>query len=66
MSENTHLTTDELALRWSLNKGTLRNWRSFGMGPQYIKLGKGKPAKVLYPLVSILDYEKKCKISMNP
>jgi glucose/arabinose dehydrogenase len=51
-----HLTGDELAARWKgkVVVGTLTNWRSAGLGPAYIKLGRS----VLYPLSAIEEYER--------
>lgn len=51
------LTPDELAKRWKgkVSVGTLRNWRTKGIGPTYTKVGhKG----VLYPLTSVEAFER--------
>ena len=53
------LTTKQLADRWQMDDGTLRNWRSDKKGPQFITLGKGKRPRVLYRLADIEAYETK-------
>jgi len=53
-----HLTTDQLAERWKMNTGTLRNWRSKKRGPKYIALGAGKRPAILYALKDIKSFEK--------
>lgn len=50
----TQLKPSELAKRWRKSPGTLRNWRSGGRGPKYIKIG----GEVRYLLQDILRYEK--------
>ena len=50
-----HLTTEELAARWHMAKGTLSNWRNAGDGPAYIKLGK----RILYPMSAVIDFERR-------
>lgn len=44
-----HLTTDELAARWRLHPGTLRNWRAQGRGPGFMRLG----SRVLYSMAEV-------------
>ena len=44
-----YLTEDDAALALGVARGTLRNWRSRGRGPDYAKLGR----RVLYPATSI-------------
>lgn len=53
------LTTKELAMRWRMAYGTLKNWRSEGLGPDFVKLPSksGKGYKVLYSLESIRKFE---------
>jgi len=56
MYENKNrLTTKELAELWGYHPGTLKNWRSQGIGPDYVQLRNGK---VFYKLEAILEYEK--------
>lgn len=49
------LTPDELAGMLGVKTGTLANWRSYGRGPEYVKLGAEPPAgkqdrrRVRYP-----------------
>ena len=53
------LTTDELADRWTMDPGTIENWRGAKKGPRFLKLGKGASAFVRYRLVDIELYEEK-------
>ena len=46
------LTEIELSELLSMDRGTLRNWRSAGIGPTFIKIGRS----VRYKLSDILDY----------
>ena len=57
------LTTEELAERWSMSAGTLKNWRSIGKGPSFIKHGKSKQGKdlVRYLISDIMKYENKIR-----
>lgn len=48
------LTIDELAVRWSMHRGSLCNWRVKGKGPKFIKIGK----MVLYPVDEVEAFEK--------
>jgi hypothetical protein len=51
------LTPKELLSRWKgmVSEGTLRNWRTEGRGPRYIK----PHAKcILYPLDAVVEYEQ--------
>lgn len=58
MSATTMLTPDELAARWRMNVKTLSNWRAYGRGPRFLKLGIGRNTRVLYPESDVLDYER--------
>ena len=50
------LTTDELAERWGLTNGTLRNWRVTGRGPSWFKVvGRGGPVR--YALEEVVKWE---------
>lgn len=55
--DDEHLTAEDLEKRWKgeVVVGTLANWRSAGIGPSYIKVGRA----VLYPMRAVLDYERK-------
>lgn len=57
MPIDTHLTTKELAERWSMSPGTLDNWRTQTppRGPSSVKKGWA----VFYPLVEVIAYEKR-------
>ncbi len=38
--EVVHLISKELAARWAVKESTLGQWRWFGKGPPFLKLGK--------------------------
>jgi len=48
------IKTKDLAERWGLHEGTLRNWRAQKKGPPYYKTGKD----VVYKLSDITKHEK--------
>jgi predicted DNA-binding transcriptional regulator AlpA len=50
-----NLTPEELAKRWQMSEGTLRNWRSWGQGPKYLRIG----GRVRYELTEIEQWERK-------
>ena len=50
---DSHLTTQELADRWSVSPGHLMNLRSDGRGPAYLKLG----SRVVYRFEDVAQYE---------
>lgn len=54
MDEETFLTEAELATRWRMARGTLRNQRSQGRGVGFVKLGHA----VRYPLSEVLRHER--------
>ncbi|MBS0251079.1 MAG: helix-turn-helix domain-containing protein [Proteobacteria bacterium] len=47
------LTTEELAAMLKKKPRTIEDWRLDGKGPEYIKLGVGTTARVLYPLSEV-------------
>ena len=56
------LTPKQLSERWdgSPSVGTLSNWRYFGVGPRYVKLGNGgKNSSIKYAVSEIEKYERK-------
>lgn len=55
------LTLKQLADRWGMKPGTLRNWRRAGKGPQSIPLGGGPRARRVYKVADVLAYEEKQK-----
>jgi len=59
------LTTEELAQRWSMDSGSLENWRNDGKGPVFIKMGSGSSAPVRYRLCDIEAWEKKKEVKPN-
>lgn len=58
MTENrqTYLTEPDLAERWRMTSSALRNQRSRGRGPRFVKLGPH--GRVRYPLDEVLRYER--------
>ena len=48
------LNTRELAARWGVSKGTLKQWRCEGQGPSYLKFGT---RLVRYRLEDIVAFE---------
>ena len=46
-------TEDELAARYQMAPATLRNWRSLGIGPRAIKVGR----RALYPESEVARWE---------
>ncbi len=58
--EQKFLTPKELAERWRerVSLQTLANWRSLNYGPNFMKAGAGKNARVLYPIESVEAWEK--------
>lgn len=51
------LTTQQLASRWGMSIRTLESWRQNDKGPNYMKLGDGRRATVLYRLSDVLKFE---------
>lgn len=55
-----HLTVPELIARWrdrfglDIKTGTLANWRSKGLGPDFKKFGRA----VIYPVAAVEAYEQ--------
>jgi len=52
----TDFTPASLAARWGLHIGTLANWRAQAAGPPYVKRGKARTSKVVYPVGSTLRW----------
>jgi hypothetical protein len=52
-----HATPAELARRIGRSTGTLANWRSLGIGPDYIGGGHGNPVR--YPWPAIYAWERR-------
>lgn len=50
-----YLTTRELAERWRMSPGSLRNARCSGKGIRYLRLG----GAVRYPLSAVIEHERK-------
>ena len=52
-----NLTPKEAASRIGVSHRTMADWRSYGIGPSYIKTSPtGRGGRVLYPESSIEDY----------
>jgi predicted DNA-binding transcriptional regulator AlpA len=51
------LSTAQLARRWDVSPGTLRNWRVAGKGPKWIKIGN----LVRYRLSEVQKWEARKK-----
>ncbi len=51
------LTPDEVVTRYrnSICIRTLANWRSLGIGPDHIKIGKA----ILYPVDKLIEWEQR-------
>ena len=50
------LTPGEAAVHLRRSRKTLDNWRSAGHGPKYVKLGRGRGARIYYRERDIADY----------
>jgi hypothetical protein len=55
----TYMRDEELAERWSMATKTIRNWRTRGQGPAFIKLNNGA---VRYALADVLAYEAASRV----
>lgn len=62
------LTAEQLSARWGgqVLPGTLENWRSAGLGPRYVKFGKGRNCKVVYRLSAVEEYERANEMTPKP
>lgn len=54
---STFLTTEQLAERWSMHRGSLERMRKQGKGPIYIKLMEGRTGTVRYRLSDVQKFE---------
>jgi len=57
MSCQEYLTAKQLAARWKISIYTLSNWRKYGKGPVYFKMG-GEQSHARYALHDIEKYEQ--------
>ncbi len=48
-----HMKPEDLATRWDVNESTLGQWRWFGKGPSFLKLG----ALILYRMKDVEKFE---------
>lgn len=54
------LTTEELATRWRMSPGGIKNLRNSGQPhPKFMKNGTGKNSPVRYPIEEVIEFEKK-------
>lgn len=57
------LSTDQVAVRWSISRRTLEGWRDKGIGPTFHKIGN----RVRYKIDDLERYEKAhCSIKTLP
>lgn len=52
------MTSEMLAKRWGMHRGSLARWRSQKKGPPFLKLGSGKNASVYYRMIDVIKWEK--------
>lgn len=57
------LTLKQLAERWGMKPGTLKNWRREGKGPRAVRLGDGPRARTVFKVSDVLAYEEQQKES---
>jgi hypothetical protein len=57
-TQDQYITTAELAARWRMAIGSIRNMRTAGRGPKFVKIGHGWSAHVRYRLSDVLAYER--------
>lgn len=60
-----YLTSKQLADRWGMFEGTIRNWRTLKKGPPFIKIGEGPRGYVAYDIKDIEAYEKKFNMNLS-
>lgn len=65
MARSTTLSPTELARRWAgrVTEKTLRNWRSAGRGPNYLKSESGR---IEYRLADVLRFERTTTLRRSP
>lgn len=52
------ITPAQLAARWNMSAGTLKNWRAQGRGPAYVPLSEGERPAIVYLVSDVEAYEK--------
>jgi hypothetical protein len=57
------LNTKQLADRWSMHDGTLRNWRTQGKGPPFTRIGGGHKPRIRYRIGDVRAYEQRHRIA---
>ena len=58
----THLTQNELALRWRVSPRSLERWRWLRIGPSFHKIG----GRVTYKLTDVEDFERRRRAEIDP
>lgn len=53
------LTPQQLAERWNINVGTLKNWRIKGKGLPFLKMGEEKRSRIMYRESDVIEFERK-------
>jgi hypothetical protein len=51
-----HISTQELAMRWSVSQSSLQSWRAQGIGPVFLKIQN----RVVYREEDVIAYEAQC------
>lgn len=55
--KNATISKKDLAKEMNISMSTLDNYMALGIGiPEYIKLGEGKNARVIFTIVSVAEY----------
>jgi hypothetical protein len=55
------LTDNEAARELGVSAATLRSWRCRGIGPSFIKMGRGAKAPVRYSASDIVQFIAECR-----
>jgi hypothetical protein len=59
MTSQAFLTTEDLAARWRMSPGGIKNLRNSGRPhPKHLKFGFGKNSPVRYPLDEVEKFER--------
>jgi len=62
MTEQKFFSPEDLALRWGISPGTLANWRCYGGGPEYQKIG----GRVRYSKNEVIAFEERRGLDRRP
>lgn len=59
MTDQVFLTTEDLATRWRMSPGGIKNLRNSGVPhPRHVKVGAGRNSPVRYPLHEVEKFER--------